>query len=71
MYNGVDSTVVTPTTPGHPDYATGGAQNPDALQSQPRRVNAEDIVDAHTGAAVTGRHRAFSFEGERGTYDSQ
>lgn len=70
LYNGVDSTVVTPTTPGHPEYATGGAQSPDAI-SQPRRVNAADIIDAQTGAAVTGRHRAFSFEGERGTYDSQ
>jgi hypothetical protein len=71
LYNGVDSTAVTPTTPVHPDYATGGAQDPET-PVQPRRVNPEDIVDARTGEAVSGRqHRAFSFEGERGTLDSQ
>lgn len=69
LYNGVDSTVVTPTTPSH-DATMAGAQDPDA-PPPPRRVNAEDIVDARTGEAVSGRHRAFSFEGERGTYDSQ
>jgi hypothetical protein len=71
VYNGVDSTVVTPTTPAHPDYATGGAQNPET-PVQPRRINPADVVDARTGEAVSGRqHRAFSFEGERGTFDSQ
>jgi hypothetical protein len=70
LYNGVDSTVVTPTTPARSDYATGGAQDPDT-PVRPRRVKPEDIVDARTGEAVSGRHRAFSFEGERGTYDSQ
>ena len=71
LYNGVDSTAVTPTTPAHPDYATSGAQDPET-PVQPRRVNPEDIVDARTGEAVSGRqHRAFSFEGERGTLDSQ
>lgn len=70
LYNGVDSTTATPTTPGHPDYATAGAQDPET-PAQPRRVNAEDIVNARTGEAVSGRHRAFSFEGERGTHDSQ
>jgi hypothetical protein len=70
LYNGVDSTVVTPTTPAHPDYASAGAQDPET-PLQPRRVNPEDIVDARTGEAVSGRHRAFSFEGERGTHNSQ
>lgn len=70
LYNGVDSTAVTPTTPAHPDYATAGAQDPET-PLHPRRVNAEDIVDARTGEAVSGHHRAFSFEGERGTLDSQ
>lgn len=70
LYNGVDSNAVTPTTPSAAGATMGGAQDPDAA-SHPRRVNAEDIVDARTGAAVTGRHRAFSFEGERGTHDSQ
>ena len=71
LYNGVDSTVVTPTTPAHSDYATGGAQDPET-SVQPRRVNPEDIVDVRTGEAISGRqHRAFSFEGERGTLDSQ
>jgi hypothetical protein len=69
LYNGVD-TVVTPTTPAHPDYASAGAQDPET-PLQPRRVNPEDIVDARTGEAISGRHRAFSFEGERGTHDSQ
>lgn len=71
VYNGVDSTVVTPTTPAHPDYATGGAQDPET-PVQPRRINPADVVDVRTGEAVSGRqHRAFSFEGERGTFDSQ
>ena len=71
VYNGVDSTVVTPTTPAHPDYATGGAQDPET-PVHPRRINPADVVDVRTGEAVSGRqHRAFSFEGERGTFDSQ
>lgn len=73
LYNGVDSNVATPTTPAHDGSAGAGALDPDAqpLPPPPRRVNAEDIVDARTGEAVSGRHRAFSFEGERGTLDSQ
>jgi hypothetical protein len=70
LYNGVDSTVTTPTTAGVADAAVGGAQGP-AYHNPPRRVNAGDIVNAHTGQSVSGHHRAFSFEGERGTHDSR
>lgn len=70
LYNGVESTAATPTSPHH-DATMAGAQDPNAPATTPRRVNAEDIVDARTGEAVTGRHRAFSFEGEMGTLDSQ
>lgn len=70
LYNGVDSTVTTPTTAGGAEATVGGAQDP-AYHTPPRRVNAGDIVDARTGQSVSGHHRAFSFEGERGTHDSQ
>lgn len=70
LYNGVDSTVTTPTTAGGADAMLGGAQD-SAYHTSPRRVNPEDIVNAHTGQSVSGHHRAFSFEGERGTYDSR
>jgi hypothetical protein len=70
LYNGVDSTVTTPTTAGGADATVGGAQGP-AYPTSPRRVNADDIVNAHTGQSVSGHHRAFSFEGERGTHDSR
>lgn len=66
LYNGVDA-ATTPTTPG-----AGAGEGGDQLgaAAEPRRVNAEDVVDARTGEAVGGgRHRAFSFEGERGTLD--
>ena len=70
LYNGVDSTVTTPTTAGGADAILGGAQD-SAYHTPPRRVNPEDIVNAHTGQSVSGHHRAFSFEGERGTHDSR
>lgn len=70
LYNGVDSTVTTPTTAGGADATIGGAQDP-GYHTSPRRVNAGDIVNAHTGQSVSGHHRAFSFEGERGTHDSR
>lgn len=56
VYNGVDSSAVnTPTSD-----TTEGAPR------EFRRVNAEDVVDARTGVGVAGgRHRAFSFEGNR------
>jgi hypothetical protein len=70
LYNGVDSTVTTPTTAGGADATVGGAQGP-VSHTPPRRVNPGDIVNAHTGQSVSGHHRAFSFEGERGTHDSR
>jgi hypothetical protein len=70
LYNGVDSNVTTPTTAGGADATIGGAQDP-AFHTPPRRMNAGDIVNAHTGQSVAGQHRAFSFEGERGTHDSR
>ena len=70
LYNGVDSTATTPTTAGGADATVGGAQGP-AYHTSPRRVNADDIVNARTGQSVSGHHRAFSFEGERGTHDSR